>query len=154
MNGNNKTRMLSKIAPIFNIITMAINGLYLIWWIVALIYSIATIEESNNFHDEVFIYVSIIFIIVSTGAIVLNIFAILSKKIRNPFSIIIAIYLIYVTYMFLGDRSQNVHPEPTQVKDVLELVFVWLLMIFSFVNAFVQIFLKTILYRNSNKNKY
>lgn len=127
---------------------MAINVLYLIWWICALIHSVNIIDESNNFHSAVFIDVSIIFIIVSAGIIALNIFAILKERVRNPFSILIAIYLIIVTYMFLKDRMANVHNETIQTNDVLVLVLLGLLMAYSVVNAFVHICLKIIEDRN------
>lgn len=148
MDVNDKIRILNKYESIFNIITMAINVLYLIWWICALIHSVNIIDESNNFHSAVFIDVSIIFIIVSAGIIALNIFAILKERVRNPFSILIAIYLIIVTYMFLKDRMANVHNETIQTNDVLVLVLLGLLMAYSVVNAFVHICLKIIEDRN------
>ena len=152
MNSSNKVRILNKIGSIFNIITMSISGLYFIWWICALIHSIITVEEANNFHTGVFIYVSIIFIIVSAGIITLNIFAILKERVRNPFSIVIAIYLIISTYMFLNDRMANVHNETIQTKDVLVLVLLGLLMAFSILNAIVHICLKIMLDRNGSNN--
>lgn len=152
MNTSNKVQILNKLESIFNIITMSISGLYFIWWICALIHSIITVEESNNFHNGVFIHVSIIFIIVSAGIITLNILAILKERVRNPFSIVIAIYLIISTYMFLKDRMANVHNETIQTKDVLVLVLLGLLMAFSILNAFVHICLKIMLDRNGNNN--
>lgn len=152
MDVNDKIRILNKYESIFNIISMAINVLYLIWWICALIHSVNIIDESNNFHSAVFIDVSIIFIIVSAGIIALNIFAILKERLRNPFSIVIAIYLIISTYMFLKDRIANVHNETIQTKDVLVLVLLGLLMAFSILNAFVHICLKIMLDRNGNNN--
>ena len=148
MDVNDKIRILNKYESIFNIITMAINVLYLIWWICALIHSVNIIDESNNFHSAVFIDVSIIFIIVSAGIIALNILSILKERLRNPFSIVIAIYLIISTYMFLKDRMANVHNETIQTKDVLVLVLLGLLMAFSILNAFVHICLKIIEDRN------
>ena len=148
MDVNDKIRILNKYESIFNIITMAINVLYLIWWICALIHSVNIIDESNNFHSAIFIDVSIIFIIVSAGIITLNILSILKERLRNPFSIVIAIYLIISTYMFLKDRMANVHNKTIQTNDVLVLVLLGLLMAYSVVNAFVHIRLKIIEDRN------
>ena len=147
-----KIDLYKKLEYVFNWIELFINTIYLIWWIFALVISIKESGTYENFHQEIFIYVSIIFIIISICIIVLNCISIMCKKreICNSISLIIAIYLVLVSYLFFNDRWTKIVTNTATTREYITFIVTCIIMVLSICNIFISIRLKLLNEKSPN----